>query len=181
MKDKNQSKGKRPWKREIEVRMIPRYGNIVGWVLERWVPCTAYGPRERWYAPAVIGGTMILADPQGLERIPSQGTYPSRGDYEYTGFCYQNGDLAESTVIPPMQALIRERENMPQNPAARIAMRTMIANEAAKHTDKLYEQWALDVIEEAQPAYSGQIMSGYGKKQKSSMQAIADKLRFGQV
>lgn len=181
LKDRNQSKGRKPWRRSLEVRMIPRYGPAIGWALERWVPAKAYGSREKWYAPSVIGGTMILADPQGVQRIPSQGSYPSRGDYEYTGFLYQTGDLSEATVVTAVQALIRDRELMPQDPARRIALRTMIANEAAKEADRLYEQWALDIIENAQPAFKGQLMSGFGKKGKSSMQAIADKLRFGQV
>ena len=124
---------------------------------------------------------MILCDPHGLERIPSQGQYPSRGDYEYAGFCYQNSELSEATVLPAVQALIRNLEELPTDPGRRMAMRVRIAAEAAKAAEKADEQWALDKIEECQPAFSGQIMSGYGKKAKSSMQRVADRLGFGQV
>lgn len=45
-KDRNTSRGHRPYKREAGIRMINRYGPVQGWALERWVPAKAYGSRE---------------------------------------------------------------------------------------------------------------------------------------
>lgn len=166
-----------PYKRSVGVRMIPRYGPIVGWALERWVPARAYGTRDRWYTPAVIGGTMLLVGSAAdMRRIPSQGEYPSRGDYEYTGYLYTNEQLAEHTVLPIVQALRRSVEELPVNPERRIAMRTQIAIEANKQADLAYEEWAMTVIANAQPAFNGQIMSGYGKKRPHSMNEVAKRL-----
>lgn len=175
MADRNTAKGKRPWRRSAGIRMIKRYGPAKGWVLERWVPPSAYGSREQWYSPAVIGGTIVLVN-GGRERLPSQGSYPSRGEYEYTGFCYETSQLAESTVLPAVQALIRGREEMPQDPARRVALRSQIARAANEEAERIAEQGDLDMIENMQPAFSGQIMSGYGKKGSHSMNAIAKRL-----
>jgi hypothetical protein len=158
--------------------MIPRYGPIVGWCLERWVPASAYGSREQWYSPQIIGGTMVLVR-GGMERIPSQGEYPSQGDYEYTGFLFTNDQLTETSVLGCVQALIRDREELPTNPARRIAFRTQVAAQAAAAADVAYEKWALDVIEDRQAAFNGQIMSGAGVKRPHSSAEILKKLKIG--
>lgn len=177
-KDRNTSKGAKPWRREAGVRMIPRYGPVQGWALERWVPAKAYGSRARWYAPAIIGGTMVLVSGRGELPVylPSQGEYPSRGDYEYTGYAFDTDQLAEATVIPCMQALIMDRELLPTNPQRRVALRSSVAAEAVKMADKADEQWALDRIEEAQPAFGGRPFVGAGTKRPHSSAKILKKL-----
>lgn len=174
-KDRRQWKGNKPYKRVAEVRMIPRYGPVVGWCLERWVPAKAYGSREQWYAPSIIGGTMVLVN-GGKERIPSQGEYPSRGDYEYTGSLFKTEELAEATVIPIVQALILGLESLPTDPARRIAVRSQIANAAAQAADDAYETWALDMIDDMQPAFKGQIMLGAGTKRSASINEVCKRL-----
>jgi hypothetical protein len=175
--DRNRSKGKRPWSRSIGVRMIKRYGPAQGWLLERWVPARAYGSRERWNAPAIVGGTiLIIPNGAGLTYMPSQGAYPSRGDYEYTGFAFTNYELAEATVVPCMQALIREVEEMPTNPERRVAIRAGIARQAAEAADAEYESWALEVVHNRQPAFNGAAMSGAGTKRPHSSATILKRL-----
>lgn len=49
---------------------VERYRNIKGWILQRWFPAVAWGPRERWEREkARDGRTRLLA------------AYPQRGDY----------------------------------------------------------------------------------------------------
>lgn len=178
VKDRNSHKNA-PYKRSIEVRMIKRYGPACGWVLEKWVPAKAYGTREKWYSPASVGGTILFITNQAhtqMNYVPSQGEYPSRGDYEYTGFIFQSEELAEATVIPCVQALIRNLEELPTNPMKRIAQRTFVAKMAAEAADKAYEEWALDAINEQMPAFGMNPFSAAGPKQKRSVERIAEKL-----
>jgi hypothetical protein len=175
--DRNESRGAVPWRRTIGVRMIRRYGPNRGWVLERWCPPKMYGTRERWYAPAIVGGTvLVIKDGLDLRYVPSQGTYPSQGDYEYAGFTFPAEALAEATVLPAVQELMRSRDAVPKDPAKRAIMRAQIAKMAADSADEAWEKWAMEMLTDAGPAFGGKIMSGYGPKKSHSMNAIAKKL-----
>lgn len=175
-KDRRTDRAK-PLRRVTEVRMIKRYGPAQIWCLEKWCPPSLYGHPGRWYSPAIIGGTMILSS-NGLDRIPSQGSYPARGDYEYTGFGYTESELSEAQVIGGMQQIIRGIEELPRSPYARLWERTMIAQQAQTMVDDNFEKWALDVIQDVQPAMGGQPMTGYGKKGPSSTEIVARRLGF---
>lgn len=168
---------RRPIRRVSEVRMIRRYGPLQAWCLEKWCPASLYGSPKRWYSPAIIGGTMITVD-GGLRRLPSQGSYPSRGDYEYTGFGYTDVELSEATVVTGVQQIIRGVEELPVSPYERLWKRTMVATQAANVVDQQFDSWALDVVENAQPAFGGNVMQGYGKKSTSSIETTARKLGF---
>lgn len=176
-KDRNSRKNA-PYKRSIEIRMIKRYGPAEGWALEKWVPAKAYGTRERWYSPASIGGTILFITGQGHEMnyVPSQGEYPSRGDYEYTGFLFQSNQLAEATVVTAMQQLIQDLEALPTDPLKRIAQRSAIARAAAEAADRQYTQWGNDLIDERMPAFGFNPMVGFGTKRPRSVNEVAKRL-----
>lgn len=176
LKDRRNDRLK-PLRRVAEVRMIKRYGPAELWMLEKWCPSSLYGSPKRWYSPAIIGGTMIFI-PQEGKYLPSQGSYPSRGDYEYTGFGYTYNELAESTVIQGCQQIIRGIEDLPVSPYERLWSRTMVAEQAQNMVDKNFESWALDVIEDAQPAFGGNTMAGFGQKGISSNDVVARRLKF---
>jgi hypothetical protein len=179
VKDRNEMKNK-PWRRSIGVRSVRRYGPLREWVLEKWVPAHAYGTRDQWYKPVIIGGTMLLcADAAGIRYIPSQGEYPSRGDYEYTGYAFTDEQLSEASVLPIVQALIRNLESLPTSPARRVTQLAYIANMAAEAADKQYENWALEVVKEYQPAFSGQAFTGSGTKRPHSSAEILKRLKIG--
>lgn len=180
VKKRNSSK-ERPWRRAIEIRMIKRYGPVQGWALEKWVPAKAYGTRERWMAPASHGGTILyVRNGAGLEYVPSQGEYPDRGDYEYTGFIYQSEQLAEETVIPAVQALIRELEALPTNPLQRIAQRAFVARQANEAAEKAYDQWAMDILDDRTPAFGLNPRVGFGEKRRHSVHDVLKRLKIGE-
>lgn len=157
--------------------MVRRYGPVTGWVLEKWVSPAIYGSRERWYSPAIVGGTLLHIIENGQMRyVPSQGDYPSRGDYEYTGFCFEDHQLSEGTVVPCMQAILRNVEEMFTDPARRVAYNSFIANEAAKAADDAYEKWGLDLIHDAGPAFGGNAFVGQGPKSPHSSKKVLERL-----
>lgn len=177
VKDRDRRK-RTPWSTTIGFKEVPRYGPITGWVLEKWVPSVAYGSRDRWYAPASLGGTLIFVkDGLDLRYIPSQGEYPSLGDYEYTGILFPtNEHLSEATVIGNLQDLIRSHEELPTNPMLRISRQVRATKAANEYLDKQYDEWAMDVLNEASPAFGINPMSGYGEKRSRSVNQTLKKL-----
>lgn len=177
LKQRNESKGHKPWSRKVEVRLIKRYGPVTGWVLERWVPAKVYGPPERWYASAIVGGTVIpIRDGNELKYIPSQGDYPRQGDYEYTGYAFTNEELSIHVITLAVQIMRRGIETLPTKPQARVALRASIARAANAAAEAADEKWALDVIQECQPAFGGNMMAGHGQKRPHSSAKILKKL-----
>lgn len=174
IKDRQDHK-QRPLRRVAEVRMIRRYGPAQGWLLEKWCPPSIYGSPRRWYSPAIIGGTMILVE-GGKRRLPSQGTYPSRGDYEYTGFMFNNDELSEATVIEAVQQIVRGVSELPTSPYTRLWQRTVVAEQAQRVIDDNYEKWAMDVLSGGDMAFNGQPMVGYGKKGAPSINQTLKRL-----
>ena len=113
-----------------------------------------------------------------IRYVPSQGDYPSRGDYEYTGFAFTNEQLTEASVVPCVQALLRNLEKLPVDPARRAAQLAHVGNEAAKAADAAYENWGMELVRAKQPAFDGQIMSGYGPKRPHSSAEILKRLKI---
>ena len=174
-KDRQERRGNKPIRRVAEVRMIRRYGPAQGWLLEKWCPPSIYGSPRRWYSPVIIGGTMILVD-GGTRRLPSQGSYPSRGDYEYTGFGFTTEELSEGTVIQGVQQILRGIQDLPTAPYSRLWERAAVANKAQEVIDRSYESWAMDVLSGTDMAFHGAPMAGYGKKGAPSINTTLKKL-----
>jgi hypothetical protein len=166
-----------PYSRKVEVRLIRRYGPATGWVLERWVPAKVYGPRERWYSPASVGGTLLyIRDGNELKYVPSQGEYPAHGDYEYTGYSFESHELSMETVRTAVQIMKRGIEKLPANPAARVARRAQIARAANEAADQAYDKWADEIVTDRFPAFGGNPFAGAGLKREHSTKAILDRL-----
>ena len=55
-----------------EMREVRKYPQSEGWVLEHWLPATAYGSREEWHSYKAIDSV-----------TPMLGPYPERGDWEF--------------------------------------------------------------------------------------------------
>lgn len=180
VKDRQARRGNKPVRRVAEVRMIRRYGPAQGWLLEKWCPPSLYGSPARWYSPAVIGGTMILVE-GGTRRLPSQGSYPSRGDYEYTGFMFNEDELAEATVVAAVQYILRGIAELPTSPYSRLWQRTVIAEQAQRVIDQSFDSWAMDVIQDKQPAFGGTpFSSGAGSKGAPSINEVLKRLHISE-
>lgn len=111
-----------------------------------------------------------------MNYVPSQGEYPSRGDYEYAGALFQSEELSEATVIPEMQKIISDLEKLPKDPLRRMAERSMIAKAAADEADRQYEEWGNLVVSEQMPAFGFNPMVGYGAKRERSVSQMAKRL-----
>lgn len=166
----------RPIRRMVDIRMIPRYGPIAGWVLEKWVPPSAYGTPKQWYSPAVIGGTMLWV-PWANRYIPSQGDFPSHGDYEYASYHFPtDGTLSESVILTAIGRIEHYLDQLPATPLGRTLRRVHIAKQAEEASDKAFERYAFDLMDGMAPAFNGSAFTGAGEKRPSYTSQVAQKL-----
>lgn len=167
---------RRPLRRVLEVRQVPRYGPLKGWVLEKWQPPYAYGTPESWYKPAVIGGTMLWI-PWANRYFPSQGEYPTFGEYEYASYHFpSDGDLSESLIMTAIGRMEHYLDQLPASPYGRMLRRVFIAKQAEEMSDRAFERYAYDLMGDAQPAFNGQSFTGAGDKRKSYQSQVAERL-----
>lgn len=175
MADRDEAKTA-PLRRSIEVRMVKRYGPLTGWILEKWVPAAAYGTAETWYSPAVVGGTMLWV-PWANQYVPSQGRYPTFGEYEYASYHFPtDGDLSEALVVAAIGRMEQYLDQLPSSPYGRILRRVYLAKQAEEMADKYFERYAFDLMDDAQPAFNGQSFTGAGEKRKSYQSQVAERL-----
>lgn len=159
----------------VEMRVVERYPNIEGWILERWLPPSSFGSREAWEKPKL----------KGHADIPLLGPYPEHGGYdicvvwqeEASGTLLLNqprltehGMLSKSLAeIPPLTALekaVMWCENRPDKtvlgltPEQRIKTRMAlwITNEQSRRA-KRKEQNMARIKDYMKPAWGSSLES----------------------
>ena len=129
----------------IELRQEPKYIPAERWHIERWMPPEAYGSPEEWFAR-----TMETED--GI-RIPAQGPYPSRGEYEH---CFTL-EGAGGEFLPLSSAacdwIVRAVSWARRQP--RRDRREAIAS-CEMRRERDWDRGADDVLDDALPAFRGQ-------------------------
>lgn len=173
--ERNESKNA-PIRRMIDVRMVPRYGPLSGWVMEKWVPPTAYGTPRQWYSPAVAGGTLLWV-PWANRYVPSQGDFPFYGDYEYASYHFPlDGDLSEGIILTAIGRIEHYLDQLPATPLGRTLRRVYLAKQAEEAADLMFDRQAYDMMDDAMPAYNGASFSGAGEKRQSYQSQVATRL-----
>jgi hypothetical protein len=129
----------------VELRQEPKYPAVNRWHIERWVPPEVYGSPRAWHAQTI--------ERENGVSIPALGPYPSRGEYEH---CFTlegpRGEFLQLTTTIAEQ-IARAIEWSRNSPRAKSRSR-LYARE--QHTDRRYEQWAYDVLDDAVPAFHTQ-------------------------
>src|SRR5215467_5592662 len=126
----------------VELRQEPKYPEVNRWHIERWLPPEAYGSPRQWYSQTIERAN-------GLS-IPALGPYPSRGDYEH---CFTlEGQRGEFIQLTPTVAEHIARAIECSRHAPRSRSRALLY-EREQRTDRHYEQWAYDVLDDAVPAF----------------------------
>jgi hypothetical protein len=129
----------------VELRQEPKYPAVNRWHIERWVPPEVYGSPRAWYAQTIERENGIS--------IPALGPYPSRGEYEH---CFTlEGPRGEFTQLTPTIAEHIARAIEWSRRLPRAEQRTGLYSREAR-ADRNYEQWALDVMDDAAPAFHKQ-------------------------
>ena len=128
----------------VELRWEPKYPQVNRWHVERWVPPEAYGPPRAWYAQ-----TLERADGQS---IPALGPYPQRGEYEHC-FTLQGprGEFIQLTLT--IVELAAHAIEWTRGQSRALQRANLYEREA--RADRVYEQWAYDVLDDAAPALHG--------------------------
>jgi hypothetical protein len=129
----------------IELRKEPKYPAVNRWHIERWLPPEVYGSPRQWYGQTV--------ERENGVSIPALGPYPSRGEYEH---CFTlEGSRGEFIQLTPTIAehIARAIECSRSFPRAR--SRSGLYNREQR-TERRYDQWAFDVMDDAVPAFHKQ-------------------------
>jgi hypothetical protein len=129
----------------IELRKEPKYPAVNRWHIERWVPPEVYGSPRQWYAQTI--------ERENGMSIPALGPYPSRGEYEH---CFTlETTLGEFLQLTPTIAehIARAIEYSRKFPRAKSRSGLY---EREQRTERNYEQWAFDVMDDAVPAFHKQ-------------------------
>jgi hypothetical protein len=129
----------------VELRQEPKYPAVNRWHIERWLPPETYGSPRAWY-------------PQTIERangisIPALGPYPSRGEYEHC-FTLETAGGEFLQLTPTIaEHIARAIEWSRRVPRAR--SRAQLDEKEAR-SERNYEKWAFDVLDDSVPAFHKQ-------------------------
>ncbi len=129
----------------VELRWEPKYPAVNRWHIERWVPQEVYGSPRAWYAQTIERENGIS--------IPALGPYPSRGEYEH---CFtlesSRGEFVQLT--PTIAEHIARAIECSRN-CARAKSRSRLYDREHR-TERSYDQWAFDLMDDAVPAFHKQ-------------------------
>jgi hypothetical protein len=129
----------------VELRQEPKYPAVIRWHIERWLPPETYGSPRSWYA-------QTIEREDGIS-IPALGPYPSRGEYEH---CFTlettRGEFVQltPTIAEHIARAIEYSRNF-----ARAKTRGRLYDREQR-TERNYDQWAYDVMDDAVPAFHKQ-------------------------
>jgi len=129
----------------VELRQEPKYPAVNRWHIERWLPPETYGSPRAWY-------TQTIERANGIS-IPALGPYPSRGEYEH---CFTlESPRGEFLQLTPTIAehIARAIECSRSSPRAKSRSRLY---DREQRTERTYDQWAFDVMDDAVPAFHKQ-------------------------
>lgn len=162
-----------PLRRRAELRWIPKYPGEECWLIERWIPASSYGTAERWYLPVAEGGTRLACG------ICACGDYPYMGDYEDIGarmYWYPT----ERHVTLAVDAVEHARREKPATAAGCALRRTWRAQQEQEKRDAEFERAALELFDDASPAFGGAPMIGYGGSHRPSLVEMAERIGIRQ-
>ena len=129
----------------VELRQEPKYPAVNRWHIERWLPPETYGSPRAWYAQTIERENGIS--------IPALGPYPSRGEYEH---CFTlESPRGEFVQLTPTIAEYIARAIECSRSLARANARTRLYDRESR-TERSYDQWAFDVMDDAVPAFHKQ-------------------------
>ncbi len=174
-----QNGGAQPNRRRAEMRWVRKYPGEDCWLIERWLPPSAYGPREQWYRPVSEGGTLIWCGWAQSGLLPACGPHPSRGDYEDIGvrmYWYPS----ERHLAAAVDAVLGRIAVAPASGCARAQRRTLQAQAEQTRRDRNYEEFCHAVLDDAGQAFGGAPMSGYGGRPRSSSVELCDRIGIRQ-
>lgn len=142
-------------RRTWALRRVQRYAaEPACWLIERWTPAEAYGAPGDWPASRL-------------------GPYPAVGDYEDIGarmYWYPSARQLAAACGAWERTMDRRRRGV----AHRVRERCAAAEAAERRRDQEFERAAMDIMDDAVPAFHGAPMAGSGEKRRPSLVTIAE-------
>jgi hypothetical protein len=157
----------RPLREVDEMRWIPRYPHLSGWILQHWDPPSAYGSKEEWEKHTVKGRPDLLL----------LGNFPSKGDYEISAeWIEKSGAVAQCAFekVPPfdwLERAIAQREyNRNQLVSANKDWRMLVRmhefrNQQEKEARKRREMLEMKIREKIKPIFASSLEAGRIREQ----------------
>lgn len=172
MNEKTVLAGNKPWRTIGEMRTVRKYPNLRCWMVEKWVPASAFGLPEQWYLPEYMGGTLVET-PHGW--VAGLGEYPFRGDYMETAIKFERKPPV--SVIESMIAYAEWKQSQaPGNVDSRIRQRVRDAYAAEEKRLADYDAFASDVIRDADTAFGNNPYIGYYGTHRPAIADMAEKI-----
>jgi len=112
----------RPQRVVAEMRKVPRYPDMSGWILQRWYPVHMYGVSQQWWEGQRVPGS----------NVPLLGPYPERGVYEKVSGAGLHQPPALSRLEEAIHKIESGLENQKGTLATRILERTNQLLESAE-------------------------------------------------
>jgi len=128
----------------VELRRVPKYAPHDRWHIERWLPPEAYGAPRAWYAQTI--------EREDGVSVPALGPFPERGEYEH---CFTlegpRGEFVQLTATVA-EYIARAIEAGRRTSAAE---RRAAIDARQRRSDRDYDNWAWDVLDDGCPAFHG--------------------------
>lgn len=159
-------------RRRAALRWMRKYPGEEAWLVEAWLPAAAYGSPALWYSPISAGGTLV---PTPAGPIAGLGDYPVFGDYEDIGarmYWYPS----ERHLTLAVDYWLWQRHRRPANSVSALARRLSLAAERQVRSDRDYAAFCAEVLADADQAFHGAPMSGYGGAHRPSSVELCDRL-----
>jgi hypothetical protein len=128
----------------VELRNVPKYVPHDRWHIERWMPPESYGSPRDWYTNTV--------EREDAVSVPALGPYPERGEYEHClTLAGQQGEFVQLT--PTIAEYVARAIEFGNLAGARRRRRAL--DERERNSDRDYDSWAFDVLDDSMPAFGG--------------------------
>ncbi len=159
-------------RRRPSLRWVPKYPGESCWLIEAWLPNSAYGSPALWYSPQAAGGTR-LSTPAGP--ILALGDYPAFGDFEDIG-ARMHWYPSERHLALAVDYWLFQRNRVPANPRAALARRVAAVAARLAQNERENDAFCAAVLADADQAFHGAPMSGYGGAHRPSSVEFCERL-----
>lgn len=119
------------------------------WHLERWFGPECFGPKDHWYE--------ITEEEFNGEKFAALGPFPSRGEYEHC-HCFENPDGSYQVLEGHVVETVIRALNYQRSLSSLVRKQALVDREARKK--KADDDFAYDLVKDAEPAFSGQLNVG---------------------
>lgn len=137
----------------VEQRQVPKYSHLGAecWYVERWYPAEHFGTQADWESKVI--------EREGGTSVPARGPYPAKGDYDFAW----RMEGPDGEFRPLTFARVEWISSVLVDAESRSAVqRSLLQKAVSQFAKEAQKEIDLAVLEEATPAFHGQLRRGTG-------------------